>query len=105
MGVVGAVMADWLAAVCCVCAADRQELSAFIHVVMEDELGRELGMEEDAEERELGRAEAQREAFIAAAEDTTDPSGLLDFVDLHVRSSSPSAPRSGRAVNAYVRLV
>ncbi len=133
---------------------------------MEDDLGRELGMEEDAEEEELGKVEvsfvcgldralarrllraarrpqrvpragcarfheqrkaggvqlsrdmcgaslssvavsvlqAQREAFIAAAEDTSDPSGLLDFVELHVRQSSPSVPSAQPIADVLLTL-
>lgn len=50
---------------------------------MEDELGQELAMEDAAEEALANKAQAQREAFLVAAEDHTDPSTLLEFVELH----------------------
>ncbi len=74
---------------------------------MEDELGRELGMEEDAEEEYAGKVEAQREEFVASAENSSDPSGLLDFVELHVRLA-PAWERllsfAGSSLGAVKRL-
>ena len=53
---------------------------------MDDDLGNELAMEEEAEEALATRVEEQREQFVVAAEEAaSDPSQLLDldFIEQH----------------------